>query len=141
MVVDAQLVKAEFKAQIEVRFRFPLKNHIPRVFCHEPWMKTGDEWHNSTGSGLCWALEQEWLAAQSWTGKSLQLVTEEGVRWLVNDAGNLIARHWVAAQMGATKWSSDWDYWKHGHDGVVQYQKENNSGEKAPTNWSLDKNN
>lgn len=106
-----------------------LRRKPPNVFCSESYMKLGDEWHNSTNTGLCYVIDLEWRKYMGWIGKKNDSVIKESVNWLVAASINLISRHRVATKKGYTRWPEKWNFWEHGTAGYEQYKKENKENE------------
>ncbi len=105
-----------------------LRQHPPRVYCSEPYIKIGDEWHNSNRTGLCYVIDLEWKKYMGWLGKDRESVIKEASEWIAIASINLISRHRVATKKGLTRWPDEWKYWEHGTDGYEQYKKENPQG-------------
>lgn len=97
----------------------------PSVFCSEPFIRYGEEWHNSDKSGLCYVIDLEWQEYMGWLGKDREQVIKEAARWLIIASQNLIIRHRVASKRGYLNWPEKWKYWEHGSVGYEQYKKEN----------------
>lgn len=95
----------------------------PSVWCREPWMRTGPDWHNSNTCGLCWVLGKAWCDVMSWEGKRALSVIQEGRNWLLNDVRSLIDRHYIASLEGLTSWPEEWPFWAHGDAGVREYER------------------
>lgn len=122
--LDTGVVVVGVEIAIPWLFR-ELKRHPPVVWCSEPWMKTGADWHN--GPPMCWVLPDEWRDAMSWKGKPVKAIWEEGQRWLINGVRCLVNRHYAAHLEGLTTWPAEWAFWSHHGDGIRDYERERKS--------------
>ena len=107
------------------------KREPPEMWCHEPWMRTGAEWHNSASLGLCWVVDPQWRDAMNWRGKGERQVIEEGCRWLLAHATSLINRHYEAHLTGRERWNPAWDAWPHNIEGFQAYEREKRKQRQA----------
>lgn len=92
----------------------------PVVFCAEPWVRKGADWHN--GPPLCWVLKDEWRDRMNWPGKRLAAFLTEGPQWLVTNVGSLLSRHFAAHCDGLTSWPASWPAWPHRGAGAREYR-------------------
>lgn len=125
--VKGQLETTAVVVDVEVYlpwFFRDLKRKPPRVWCREPWMKIGADWHNDA-QGMCWILPDEWRDAMSWMRKPVAAIISEGQRWLFNNVRLLVDRHYLAHIEGVPNWSREWDAWSHYKEGVKEYRRQN----------------
>jgi len=101
-----------------------VKMNPPNVWCNEPWMKIGADWHNDSKNGMCWVLRQEWCDAMNWENKAVPTIIDEGQNWLLKSICCLINRHYFAHKYNLTAWPKKWDYWGHSDKGARQYERE-----------------
>lgn len=109
--------------KIEVPWRFQqVKRLPPTIFCLEPWMKSGPDWHN--GPPLCWTLPNLWRDCMTRRQKSVASIMSEGWNWMRNNVSALVAKHYDAELRGLKEWQPEWDFWGHGAKGVIEYKSE-----------------
>ena len=121
--LDTGVLLAKIEIRVWQDFNV-LKEYPPPVWCHEPWMREGADWHNSRVSGMCWVLQEAWNDGMNWKGKRASAILEEGREWLLNDVRCLINRHYTAYRDGLTKWPKEWPYWDHETRGVEEYERQ-----------------
>ncbi len=102
---------------------------LPRVVCYNPWVRKDPlGWHIYSSGELCWefpCLWQEKLLEASClekidNGKIAKLAAE----WCINSVITLIYYHWTAHKYNIKDWPPEWNYWKHGEEGLKQYEEE-----------------
>jgi hypothetical protein len=120
-LLDTRVVLASVVIIVPKRFK-NLKASPPTVFCTEPWMRTGPDWHN--GPPLCWVLPDEWHDVMNWKGKPAAAILSEGRQWLLNAVSNLVNRHYVAHRENLAEWPAEWTFWNHYDAGVQDYKRE-----------------
>lgn len=118
--LDTEVTIVSLRIDVWWDFR-QVKSTPPIVYCSEPWMKIGPDWHN--GPPLCWALPDEWRDAMSWRRKPVASIYEQGIDWMVKSVRNLINRHYSAHLEGYDTWPEEWDYWGHFKEGVREYHR------------------
>ena len=101
-----------------------LKRRPPPAWCHEPWMRDDNEWHNSAKSGMCWALNEEWRDELGWEGKPMWEFLQAARRWLLLAVPNLISRHYYGHLKGLKKWMPEWESWGHYSKGAKEYGRQ-----------------
>lgn len=119
--LDVGSVIADIAVAVPERFD-DLKKKPPLVFCSEPWVKKGAEWHN-LGS-LCWVIPNEWEDVMNWKDKPVTDIMTEGVAWFLNGVRSLLSRHYYAHLAGIETWPAEWIAWAHGEAGVREYKQE-----------------
>ena len=122
--LDVGSVIAEIVVTVPGRFS-DLKKKPPEVFCSDPWVKKGADWHN-LGS-LCWVIPNEWEDRMNWKGKPVADIMTEGVAWFLNGVRSLLSRHYYAHLTGIETWPAEWTAWAHGDEGVREYRQERRS--------------
>jgi hypothetical protein len=118
--LDSGVVLAHVVILVSPRFK-GLKRAPPKVFCDEPWMKVGAEWHN--GPPLCWVLSDEWRDVMNWRGKPVAAIMDEGRRWFLEGVRCLVNRHYSAHLDGRTVWPAEWSSWGHYRAGAREYRQ------------------
>jgi hypothetical protein len=101
-----------------------LKMLPPLVWCKSPWMRDEADWHNSSATGMCWVLGEEWRDAMCSEDKRARAILEEGRSWLMNAVPCLISRHYTGFLEGLTKWPTEWQAWGHSDKGRKEYGRE-----------------
>lgn len=118
--LDVGAVLATIKVLVPIRFG-DLKKQPPRVFCSEPWMKQGADWHNN--DSVCWVIPNEWKDAMNWDGKPVADIMAEGLAWFLEGVRCLLSRHYHAHLEGIETWPPEWLAWGHGPAGVKEYKQ------------------
>jgi hypothetical protein len=98
---------------------------IPRVRCHERWLKHGADWHRFTDGCICVELPTRWEAnvtavSDIWTTPEAALYAAE---YLISSARWLLTRHKYADEKRLTRWPPNWPQWLHGDAGFRQYER------------------
>jgi hypothetical protein len=118
---DEFFTKAKAKCEFYVDAHWPEKP--PVVWCKEPWVKHGAQWHIDRTGLLCWEQYLNWR-------DSIRSVIEEatignaaeyGTTWLIRSIRSLLNRHLFAHRAGIEAWRKEWDYWAHEQAGEKQY--------------------
>jgi hypothetical protein len=105
----------------------------PVVYCMEPWLKNGAEWHADRTGLLCWEQNLNWkdsilLVIQEAT---IGNAAEYGTTWLIRSVRNLLNRHLFAYRAGIESWRKEWDYWAHEQAGETRYLQSQNTGQRG----------
>jgi hypothetical protein len=125
-ILDAPAVLARLDIRVPQNFDRVLEIP-PMVFCREPWMRTGVEWHNDSRTGMCWVLEAEWRDVWGAVGRSERESAEAAARWLINNVTSLISRHHYASLEGLKRWPKEWEAWGHYDAGIEEYERSKQS--------------
>lgn len=124
-VVEGKLDIGAVNAQLTIAvpwFFKELKRSPPDVYCREPWIRTGKDWHNRPP--MCWVLGQLWRDAMSWKGKPVESIMTEGRQMLLCGVRNLVNRHYFAHLENLDSWQDEWDSWGHFDAGTREYERE-----------------
>lgn len=119
--LDVGPVIATVRIFVPWRFR-GVKRRPPIVYCVEPWMRTGSDWHNAPP--LCWTLPELWRDCMARRQKPVASIMSEGCLWMKNNVSALIAKHHYADIHGLNEWQPEWEFWGHGRKGVEEYKRE-----------------
>lgn len=74
--LDVGPVLATVRIFVPWRFR-GVKRRPPTVYCVEPWMRTGSDWHNAPP--LCWTLPELWRDCMARRQKVVRLLGDDGL--------------------------------------------------------------
>lgn len=120
--LDVGAVLARIEIHVCQNFAMVIRKP-PRVWCGEPWMRDGADWHNDRFGGMCWVLEDEWRDVLDGDGKQPRDQTVIGTTWLMNNVRSLVSRHYYAHLMRLKDWPKAWDAWAHYDKGAKQYER------------------
>jgi hypothetical protein len=123
------LASQEFITRAKAKCKFLVDAHWPEdspdVWCDEPWVKHGADWHVDYAGKLCWEYHRRWKDSIYAVTKEATLgnAAEYGTVWLVRSVRNLLNRHLFAHRAGIDSWRKEWDYWAHDQAVERQYLK------------------
>jgi hypothetical protein len=105
--------------------------NMPIVFPEAPWIKKDPDWHMYDNGALCYELDVRWHETLSniWHKDGASIAAHTAAQWLTESAGLLLGRHYYASLTGIKKWPTEWADWKHGNEGVRQYDRLKNPPE------------
>ena len=120
-------IKRKVKASVEIHI-FSDLSKIPEVFCINPWIKRDIDWHVNQEGKLCWELYINWqekiLLAQQNDALTINNICQYASNWCMNSVITLLNYHWIGHLEEITTWNPRWVFWKHGNEGIRQYEKE-----------------
>jgi len=100
----------------------------PRIICSEKWLRRESDWHIYENGELCYVLPDEWkdTIQENITRHGVRYAIEMGTVWCYDNVVDLLNKHWIAYCDGLITWPQAWPAWKHGEDGIKQYECEKN---------------
>lgn len=94
------------------------------VWCREPWMRDDPDWHNSTTTGMCWVLDDEWRHEMQESKTTSVDLIEHGSCWMIEAVKNLIDRHYHGYRLGLDQWPREWAAFSHNKLGRLEYERD-----------------
>lgn len=97
--------------------------NIPRVVCHESWIRRHVDWHAYSDGELCVDLPARWFNQISPIAELFSSVEVErfAADYLLNSTAWLISRHRFGFEHALTEWPGNWPCWPHGRAGEAEY--------------------
>lgn len=99
----------------------------PMVTCHEPWVRTGDDWHVApTYRVMCYIFRRQWsnLIHHVVEAKGALAVIDVAHPWIIRNCQWLLNKHLLAHQLGLDRWQDSWGYWPHGtEEADLEYER------------------
>jgi hypothetical protein len=126
-IVRGTLVTRAALARVEIHIGADFEEVMqapPPVWCCEPWMRHGEEWHNDEHGGMCWVLRDEWRDIFASRDRLKGDEARVAADWLLHNVRSLISRHYYASLVGLKRWPKAWDAWGHQDKGVAEYERE-----------------
>ena len=96
----------------------------PSVFCTEPWMRQGADWHAGSDGLLCYVLKYQWrdVLKETLHKSNVPVTIDVSCSWLLRNVQWLLNKHLLAHQLKIDAWPPSWDYWPHGdNEAYEQY--------------------
>lgn len=100
----------------------------PLVKAKAVFMRNHPNWH-VIGDEMCYVHHNEWYdshvaAVDFFRSKDPGPALEWSTCWLLDAIDNLVHKHFLGWQAGLKDWPKEWNDWKHGTEGIRQYEEE-----------------
>jgi hypothetical protein len=85
------------------------------------------DWHVLPNGLICYVLQHQWEREMSrffQRDHSMDNVVGFAAGWCLSALDSLLVRHLIGYRLGLQKWPAEWSAWKHGSEGVEQYEEE-----------------
>ena len=98
---------------------------IPRIVCHEKWIRHETNWHTFLAGNLCIEFPQRWRDELA----SAQLLLDPAsfaqfaTEYFMSSAIWLLVRHRFGFENGIKIWPDQWPGWPHGDNAKTEYAK------------------